>query len=144
MAEHVLIPVDGSPQSVAALRFAASEWPEARLTLLKVINPSDADFRERALSGSEEWYQEEKREARETFAELKAEVGLVDSDHEIRNTIEVGSPAKTILKVLDADGADYDHVVMGSHGRTGVSRILLGSVAEEVVRRSPVPVTIAR
>jgi nucleotide-binding universal stress UspA family protein len=34
--------------------------------------------------------------------------------------------------------------VMGSHGREGVSRILLGSVAETIVRRSPVPVTVAR
>ncbi|AFK20059.1 universal stress protein [Haloferax mediterranei ATCC 33500] len=141
MAEHVLVPVDGSPQSVAALRFAASEWPDARITLLKVINPADADFRERALSGTEEWYQEEKRKANETFAEVKSEV---DIERPVADITEVGSPEKAIVEVLEADGADFDHVVMGSHGRTGVSRILLGSVAEEVVRRSPVPVTIVR
>jgi nucleotide-binding universal stress UspA family protein len=39
---------------------------------------------------------------------------------------------------------DIDHIVVGSHGRTGASRILLGSVAETVARRSPVPVTIVR
>ncbi|KAB1187703.1 MULTISPECIES: universal stress protein [Haloferax] len=144
MAEHVLVPVDGSPQSVAALRFAASEWPEAHLTLLKVINPADPDYRERALSGSEEWYQDEKREARETFAEAKAEVGLVDTERVIDEVTAVGSPAKAIVDELSDDEADYDHVVMGSHGRTGVSRIVLGSVAEEVVRRAPVPVTIVR
>ncbi|ELZ82614.1 UspA domain-containing protein [Haloferax elongans ATCC BAA-1513] len=144
MAEHVLVPVDGSPQSIAALRFAASEWPDARLTLLHIINPSNADYRERALSGTQEWYQEEKREARETFAEAKAEVGLVDSDREVDEKIAVGSPAGTIVDVLEADDADFDHVVMGSHGRTGVSRIVLGSVAEAVVRHAPVPVTIVR
>ncbi|POG55751.1 universal stress protein [Haloferax marisrubri] len=144
MAEHVLVPIDGSPQSVAAVRFAATEWPDAELTLLNVINPADADYRERALSGSEEWFQEEKREARETFAEVKAEVGLVDTDRPVTDRIEVGSPQKLIVEVLNGDDADYDHVVMGSHGRTGVSRILLGSVAEEVLRRSPVPVTIVR
>jgi len=143
MAEHVLVPIDGSPQSVAAVRFAASEWPDAELTLLNVINPADADYKERALSGSEEWFQAEKRKARETFAEVKAEVGLVDADRPITDRIEVGSPQKLIVEVLD-DDAGYDHVVMGSHGRTGVSRILLGSVAEEVLRRSPVPVTIVR
>ncbi|MCO8265594.1 universal stress protein [Haloferax sp. AB510] len=143
MAEHVLVPTDGSPQSVAAVRFAATEWPDAELTLLNVINPADADYRERALSGSEEWFQAEKRKARETFAEVKAEVGLVDTDRTITDRIEVGSPQKVIVEVLD-DDAGYDHVVMGSHGRTGVSRILLGSVAEEVLRRSPVPVTIVR
>ncbi|MFC7128584.1 universal stress protein [Haloferax chudinovii] len=144
MAEHVLVPTDGSPQSVAAVRFAASEWPDAELTLLNVINPADADYRERALSGSEEWFQAEKRKARETFAEVKAEVGLVDVDRAVTDRIEVGSPEKVIVEVLKGDDADYDHVVMGSHGRTGVSRILLGSVAEEVLRRSPVPVTIVR
>ncbi|AKU08382.1 MULTISPECIES: universal stress protein [Haloferax] len=147
MAEHVLVPTDGSPQSVAAVRFAATEWPDAELTLLNVINPADADYRERALSGSEEWFQAEKRKSRETFAEVKAEVGLVDTDRSVTDRIEVGSPQKVIVEVLDGDGDDdagYDHVVMGSHGRTGVSRILLGSVAEEVLRRSPVPVTIVR
>ncbi|WP_396611810.1 universal stress protein [Haloferax sp. S1W] len=144
MAEHVLVPVDGSPQSIAALRFATSEWPDAHLTLVHIINPSNADYRERALSGTQEWYQEEKREAREAFAEAKAKVGLVDSDREIDEKIAVGSPASTIVDVLDADDAEFDHVVMGSHGRTGVSRILLGSVAEAVVRHSPVPVTIVR
>ncbi|WP_416840616.1 universal stress protein [Haloferax sp. DFSO52] len=144
MAEHVLVPVDGSPQSVAALRFATAEWPDAQFTLVKVINPADADYRERALSGSEEWYQEEKREARETFAEVKAEVGVVDDGGVTDEKIAVGNPAKVIIDLLTEDGADYDHVVMGSHGRTGVSRILLGSVAEEVVRRAPIPVTIVR
>ncbi|WP_411967097.1 universal stress protein [Haloferax sp. YSSS75] len=143
MAEHVLVPVDGSPQSVSALRFATEEWPDARFTLVHVINPADADYRERALSGTEEWFQDEKREARETFANAKAEVGLVDSDQVVGEEIAVGNPEKAIVDLL-ADDADYDHVVMGSHGRTGVSRIILGSVAEEVVRRSPVPVTIVR
>ncbi|MDZ7731027.1 MAG: universal stress protein [Natrialbaceae archaeon] len=37
-----------------------------------------------------------------------------------------------------------DRIVIGSHGRTGLSRVLLGSVAEEVARRAPIPVTIVR
>ena len=42
------------------------------------------------------------------------------------------------------EARDIDHVVMGSHGRSGLSRVLLGSVAENVVRRSTVPVTVVR
>ncbi|MFD1525685.1 universal stress protein, partial [Halolamina salina] len=44
----------------------------------------------------------------------------------------------------DVDAPAYDHLVVGSHGRTGVSRMLLGSVAEKVVRESPIPVTVVR
>ena len=43
-----------------------------------------------------------------------------------------------------AEENDIDHIVVGSHGRGGVSRMLLGSVAETVARRSSVPVTIIR
>jgi nucleotide-binding universal stress UspA family protein len=42
------------------------------------------------------------------------------------------------------DEHDVDHVVMGSNGRRGVSRLVLGSVAERVVRGAPVPVTVVR
>jgi nucleotide-binding universal stress UspA family protein len=55
---------------------------------------------------------------------------------------EIGRPSRAIVEY--AEEHDIDHIVMGSHGRSGVTRILLGSVAETVVRRSPVPVTIVR
>ena len=63
-------------------------------------------------------------------------------DCDVETAIEVGRPAATIVE--EARERDVDHIVVGSHGRTGASRILLGSVAETVARRSPVPVTIVR
>ncbi len=57
-----------------------------------------------------------------------------ESDTTVRTVHEVGHPARTVV----------NHVVVGSHGREGVSRLLLGSVAEKIVRRSPVPVTVVR
>jgi len=54
----------------------------------------------------------------------------------------VGRPTKVIVEY--ADDHDIDQIVMGSHGRSGMSRILLGSVAEIVVRRASVPVTVVR
>jgi len=53
-----------------------------------------------------------------------------------------GSPVDEILSYVEGEGADV--VVMGTHGRSGVSRFLLGSVAESVIRRSPVPVHVVR
>lgn len=55
---------------------------------------------------------------------------------------EFGRPARTIVEYVEDH--DVDHVVVGSHGRSGLSRTLLGSVAERVVRRSSVPVTVVR
>ncbi|MFB6177175.1 MAG: universal stress protein, partial [Halobaculum sp.] len=63
-------------------------------------------------------------------------VGPVETD------TAVGRPASAIVEYAETN--EVDHLVLGSHGRTGVSRLLLGSNAEKVVRRSPVPVTVVR
>lgn len=63
-------------------------------------------------------------------------------DVPVESVHEVGHPARVIVDYARRE--DIDHVVIGSHGREGVSRLLLGSVAEKVVRRSPVPITVVR
>ena len=142
MASHVLVPLDGSPQAWAAFEYALDEHPDASVTLLSVINPMDAGYSaETALpSAAEEWYESAKDAAEGRFdeaAELAAERGVP-----IETVLDVGRPSATIVEY--ADEHDVDVIVMGSHGRKGVSRILLGSVAEAVVRSSPVPVTVVR
>jgi len=138
MPDHVLVPYDGTPQSEAALTFVASEWPDAAVTLLYVIDPVTAGLGKRALPGSSEtWYEHTRETARDHFDEAR---DLVDRSFDTR--IEVGGPARVVVDVADSE--EFDHVVLGSHGREGVSRILLGSVAETVVRRAPVPVTVVR
>jgi nucleotide-binding universal stress UspA family protein len=123
---------------VEALRFAASEWEDARVTLLNVINPVDAGYRLSGFpAGSEEWYDAARERAETVLDEARAEL---PADATVDRRVEVGRPAATILEVTRE--GDVDHVVVGSHGREGISRILLGSVAEAVVRRSPVPVTV--
>jgi nucleotide-binding universal stress UspA family protein len=54
----------------------------------------------------------------------------------------MGDPTEAIVRLAKTECADF--IVMGTHGRTGLSRIFLGSVAEAVVRRAPCPVLIAR
>ena len=142
MVDHVLVPLDGSPQAWDAFEFALAEHPEARIHLLTVINPIEAGYEaETALpSAAEAWYEAAKDSAEDRFSEaadLAAQHGV-----SIDTTLEVGRPAHTIVEYAEEHG--IDHVVMGSHGRQGVSRILLGSVAEAVVRQSPVPVTVLR
>jgi len=138
MPDHVLVPFDGTSQSEAALSFAVWEWPDAAVTLLYVIDPVTAGFTQRALPGSSEtWYENARENARGHLDEARDLV-----DHPVDTRIEVGDPARTIVTVASED--PFDHVVLGSHGREGVSRILLGSVAEDAARRSPVPVTVVR
>jgi nucleotide-binding universal stress UspA family protein len=136
MAKRVLVPVDGSDQAEAALRFVEREWPDADVVLLTVVNPTDAVADRSALpTGAEEWYERAREEAHEALDDL-AET----ADMSVDRQVTVGRPATTIVDVAE----DVDHVVLGSHGRTGISRVVLGSVAETVARRSPVPVTIIR
>jgi nucleotide-binding universal stress UspA family protein len=138
MPSHVLVPFDGTPQSEAALAFTTEEWPDVTITLIYVVDPVTTGFTQRGLPGSSEaWYDDARETARERFDEAQELAG-----RPLETRIEVGSPARVIVDV--AGEPAYDHVVLGSHGREGVSRILLGSVAEGVVRRSPVPVTVVR
>ncbi|MFC4357200.1 universal stress protein [Halobium salinum] len=137
MGKRILVPFDGSPPSERALEFATSEWPEATVTLLNVINPGEAGYTAGSgvPSGAEQWFESAKADAEELLAE--ATTGL---EGRVDTMVEVGRPAGTIVEV--ADEAGYTHVVMGSHGREGIRRVLLGSVTEAVIRDTVVPVTV--
>ncbi|GGN93280.1 MULTISPECIES: universal stress protein [Haloarcula] len=143
MGKRILVPVDGSDQAKAASEFVVDNYPDATVVLLHVINPAEAGYSAQASvpSFSEEWYQQKKAAAESLFDDLEA--AAHDAGVEtVERVLEVGRPTQTIVDY--ADDHDIDQIVMGSHGRSGVSRILLGSVAETVVRRATVPVTVIR
>lgn len=140
--EHLVVGYDGTPQSEAALAHVCQRHADARVTLLYVINPVAAGYSAEVSlpTAASEWYETEQERAEETLTaarKMAAERG-VDAE----TAVEVGRPTTTIVEYVQT--VDADHVVLGSHGRTGVSRVLLGSVAEGVMRRSPVPVTVVR
>ncbi|WP_336134462.1 universal stress protein [Natronomonas amylolytica] len=145
---RILVPVDGSPLSRQALDYACAEHDPESVTLLHVIDPSEpaysaleeVDVRQEPLHGSEEWYERAEAAAEELVADVRGEVSADDVD--IETAVETGDPPQVITDRAAAGG--FDHVVMGSHGRVGLDRLLLGSVAETVVRRSPVTVTVVR
>ena len=150
MSKRILVAVDGSAEATEALRFAAGEWPDAELTALHVINPADsATGADGGFPGaSDQWYASAKQRGERVLSEATEAV-----DRAVETRIEVGRPTKTILEVAggeqpvgesDEPGEPFDHVVLASRGRTGLSRVLLGSVAEGVVRRAEVPVTVVR
>jgi nucleotide-binding universal stress UspA family protein len=140
MPDTVLVAVDGSPLAERALTYAIETFPEASITTIYVINPLDAviDAEVGGLPVAENWYDNAKERAtgiHETATTLAAERGI-----ELDTATEVGKPARSILEYA-ADN-DIDQVVVGSHGRSGIDRTLLGSVAETVTRRAQIPVTI--
>lgn len=136
----VLVPIDGSAQSTTAVEYAATTLEPDEIVLLHVIDPVEAGYSAAAtMPGySEEWYENRKEEANSLFSEAKTHL----EGHDVTTVTEVGRPSRTIVSYIEDH--DIDHIVMGSHGRSGMTRILLGSVAESVVRRSPIPVTIVR
>ena len=141
MTKRILVPLDGSPQSWTAFEYALAEQTDAAITLLHVIDPVEGGYAVRPGSplAGEKWYQDARGRATDLFEEAQE---TADADADLKTVIEVGRPATTIVEYGRTD--EFDAVVMGSHGRSGVSRILLGSVAETVVRRSSIPVTVVR
>jgi Universal stress protein UspA and related nucleotide-binding proteins len=144
MTKRILVAVDGSEEAADALQFAAEEWPDAALTALHVINPADSTTgAEGGFPGAiDQWYDSANERGERVLADAAADI-----DRDVDTRLEVGRPTTTILDVANADADDaepFDHVVLASRGRTGLSRVVLGSVAEGVVRRATMPVTVVR
>ena len=134
--EHILVPTDFGEASARALDAAATMAKafDAKLTLLHVwelpIYPY-MDFMLNTAIISEIEDAATKGLAR-ALQELKQDIPGAQSK------LKTGAPWQAILEV--ARELDVDLIVMGTHGRQGLSRVTLGSVAEKVVRLSPVPV----
>lgn len=133
MPDNILVALDGSPLAERALIYALE-------TTIYVINPIDSviDVEAGGLPVAEDWYdtaQERATEIHTTATDLAA-----DHDIVLATVTEVGKPAREILDYAADNG--IDQIVMGSHGRSGLDRTFLGSVAETVTRRAQIPVTI--
>ncbi|WP_439026648.1 universal stress protein [Haloarchaeobius sp. DT45] len=140
--QSILVPIDGSPLGERALEYALDLYPDATITVLHVVDPVEAVYVAETKGPTEsrsyvQLAREHGQELCETARETAADRGI-----EVTVALETGNPAREILAYVEA--TDVDAVVMGSHGRSGISRVFLGSVAETVLRRSPVPVTVVR
>lgn len=142
MSEHLLVGFDQSPQSRDALEYVLETFPDARVTVLYVSDPQEWIGDAESFDGL---YSDDVQErAQETTQEVlnDAESIAAEFGQTIETDVAAGNPAKELVAYAEAH--DVDHVFLGSHGRTGLQRVLIGSVAEQVVRRSTVPVTVMR
>ncbi|WP_114576262.1 universal stress protein [Saliphagus sp. LR7] len=141
MASRILVAFDESPQAEAALRHALSTYPDAEIHVLHVTDPRE--WTGGGVDGgyySEELY-DQIQESAERLLE-RAESIAAEYDVAVTTASTDGRTSSAIVRY--AEDHDVDHVVVGSHGRRGLARFLLGSVAERVARRSPGSVTIIR
>lgn len=134
----VLLATDGSTPSSCALDSAVTLAVEAGATLhvLSVVDSADLDLFGSADAASVDDVLRSAAEAAVADATDRAEATGVD----VVPAVRVGSPHREICAY--ADEADADVVVVGTHGRSGLSRALLGSVAARVIRTAPVPVLV--
>lgn len=141
MADQILVPFDGSPQARAALEYSFETFPSGAVTALYVVPVPEGYWA--AFGDSETTTPAIARatEAGESILEEATELAAA-VDRDLETDLVTGEAHNEI--VAYADDGDYETIVMGSHGREGISRILLGSVAERVVRRAPVPVVVVR
>ncbi len=141
MIRNILCPVDRSPSSLQAFdrAIAIARWRGARLHLLEVIEPVASPGG--SVGPMHAGVLTEARAALETDLRQML-VSRRASDVKVQIVMRQGNVVREIL--AQADDSRADLVVIGSHGRSGVQRLVLGSVAEKVLRLAPCPVLTIR
>jgi nucleotide-binding universal stress UspA family protein len=144
MYDDVLVPTDGSGGSAVATAHAVAiaDRFDATLHAVSVVDP--AVFVTDAVGDVDDLVQRQ-RDAYRTRAEsavARVRDAAADVDVAVRTAIREGTPHEALLDYATEHGVDL--IVMGTHGRTGVDRYLLGSVAEKLIRTSHVPVVTVR
>ena len=133
----ILFPTDFSHTGDAALDLATSLARErgAKLLIVHVEEPP-------AAYGAGEMYYGMPDPVTEDLRKMLEQVGPPDPQVPCERRLITGDPATAIAQLAQEEGVEL--IVMGTHGRTGLMRLLMGSVAEAVVRRAPCPVLTLR
>jgi nucleotide-binding universal stress UspA family protein len=143
--QKILVPVDFSESSRAALDYAAMFAARfgAEVTVLHVVEPVPlaVPFAVGPMPdpGSLTMSMEMENSAKEGLERFLAPPA---PELNAQRKVTMGPPAEEILRIAEGDGVDL--VVMGTHGRRGLARLLMGSVASEVVKRASCPVMTVR
>jgi nucleotide-binding universal stress UspA family protein len=146
MYGNILVPTDGSQAAEYAVDQAVdlAEKYDARIHALYVVDVDATSYSlgteqvDRIRQGRLDDMPEIKAQADDATGYVAAAAkarGVAVTEH-----VSVGEPARAIRTFVE--DSDTDLVVMGSHGRSGLSRVILGSVAEKVLRRTRLPVLV--
>ncbi|HZJ63789.1 MAG TPA: universal stress protein [Kofleriaceae bacterium] len=138
---NILCPIDFSDDSRHAIGRAA-ELAALGATGIKLMHVIEPALSYNELSMGENHLAALDHRATHELVRWASDLGKKVSVP-VTTAIDIGRPGAQILAALDADPS-IDLVIMGSHGRTGIKRVLLGSVAEKVLRHASCPVWIER
>jgi nucleotide-binding universal stress UspA family protein len=129
----ILHPTDFSERSEFAFRLACALARDhgAHLVVTHVAHVPMAIYAEGAVPPKPEEFQDE-------LLDKLQQIQPVEDDIQVSHRLEEGNPAMEILRMAELTQADL--IVMGTHGRRGLARFLMGSVAEQVVRQATCPV----
>jgi len=139
--KNILCPVDFSPCSRNALTAATdlAMASEGALTIVHVWQPPFYGAPEAMIAG--DVIQAMADDAERALADWEASVKAAGIKT-VKSTMVTGAPWNEIIRLVEVTHADL--VVMGTHGRTGLTHALIGSVAEKVVRHAPCAVLVIR
>ncbi|WP_335999981.1 universal stress protein [Halorientalis halophila] len=148
--DSILVPTDGSDGALAAAEHAIglADRYDATIHVLAVVDVDDvalttpADTDVDALKSSLRARAQADIDEVVSLARAAGQPTAEAISPGTEETILVGVPHRAIVDYVEDEGIDL--VVMGTHGRRGLKRVLLGSVAERVVRTSPCPVMTIR
>ncbi|MDT8991953.1 universal stress protein [Curvibacter sp. APW13] len=146
MFKNILLATDGSAASdhAASVAVGLARTHGAKLTALYAVDPYPyvglGEVNPMGFQAYMSAAQEHAATAHSRIASLCSEGGAA-VQLEVK-LVEDVSAAAGIVQAAQAEGADL--IVVGSHGRTGIARLMLGSVAAKVVAESPVPVLVVR
>ena len=139
--DRISVPTDGSAEGERAVRHALDLAAVHGASVRAIYVVDTARYAgmpmETTWEGVGDLLYDDAETALSTVRELAADRGV-----DVETAIVEGTPSREII--TDAEETDCDLVVMGTHGRGGIDRLLLGSVAEKVVRGSSVPVLTVR
>jgi len=133
--KRILFPTDFSHTGDAALAFATTLAKESDGRLI-IAHVQETPL---AYGGGEMYYGMPEPSTEEVLKMLH-EVKPTDASVPVEYRLATGDPAEAIVHLAEEEGADL--IVLGSHGRTGLSRLLMGSVAEAIVRKAHCPVLV--
>lgn len=145
MFKHILLPVDGSAPSSHAINLAIdiARQHGAKVFALHVLEPLPgvAYFTEKIMASQETYTDANMKRAEQYLDEVRDQAQAAGVTCE--TGIEVDSrPYLAIVGIAKKHGCDL--IVLGSHGRSGLNRLLLGSQTQQVLLCSPVPVLVCR